>query len=107
MKTSHRPGARRCGAAALAAGALVLAACSSGGGGGGGDKSQGPGEDKTKSSNYSIGTKEDSTGPAPGVPGAKKGAPSPCSSATPSTTWTRGRSITPTSWPTSCSTTAP
>ncbi|GHG57844.1 ABC transporter substrate-binding protein [Streptomyces griseocarneus] len=59
---------------ALAAGAVVLSACSSGGGGGGdGGKSQGPGEDKTTSANYSIGTKADSTGPAPEVPGAKKG----------------------------------
>ncbi|WP_190113363.1 ABC transporter substrate-binding protein [Streptomyces cinnamoneus] len=65
----------RLSAAALAAGALVLSACSSGGGGGGdGDKqSQGPGEDKTTSANYSIGTKADSAGPAPEVSGAKKG----------------------------------
>src|SRR5262245_40679798 len=61
-------------AAALAAGALVLSACSSGGGGGGGgDKSEGPGKDKNTSSNYSSGTKDDSAGPAPEVPGAKKG----------------------------------
>ncbi|MFI1253989.1 ABC transporter substrate-binding protein [Streptomyces netropsis] len=60
-------------ATALAAGALVLSACSSGGGGSGGDKDSGPGDDKTTASNYSIGTKADSTGPAPEVPGAKKG----------------------------------
>ncbi|MBO0654865.1 ABC transporter substrate-binding protein [Streptomyces triculaminicus] len=61
-------------AVALTAGALVLSACSGGGGGGGGGgKSQGPGEDKTTSANYSIGTKADSAGPAPEVPGAKKG----------------------------------
>ncbi|MEV4437997.1 ABC transporter substrate-binding protein [Streptomyces sp. NPDC049577] len=64
----------RLSAVALAAGALVLSACSSGGGGGGGGAtSQGPGEDKNKSSNYSIGGKDDSTGPAPEVAGAKKG----------------------------------
>ncbi|MCA6094081.1 ABC transporter substrate-binding protein [Streptomyces sp. SCA3-4] len=64
----------RLSAVALAAGALVLSACSSGGGGGDGDKqSQGPGEDKTTSANYSIGTKADSAGPAPEVSGAKKG----------------------------------
>ncbi|MEX2983431.1 ABC transporter substrate-binding protein [Streptomyces sp. C36] len=61
-------------AVALTAGALALSACSGGGGGGGGGgKSQGPGEDKTTSANYSIGTKADSAGPAPEVPGAKKG----------------------------------
>ncbi|MFE0041734.1 ABC transporter substrate-binding protein [Streptomyces albireticuli] len=69
---------RRSAAVALAcwgaAGALVLTACSGGGGGGGGGgKSEGPGEDKTKASNYSLGTKEDSAGPAPEVRGAKKG----------------------------------
>ncbi|MBB4886006.1 ABC transporter substrate-binding protein [Streptomyces netropsis] len=63
----------RLAATALAAGALVLSACSSGGGGSGGDKDSGPGDDKTTASNYSIGTKADSTGPAPEVPGAKKG----------------------------------
>ncbi|MFF4156599.1 ABC transporter substrate-binding protein [Streptomyces sp. NPDC001678] len=64
----------RLSAVAVAAGAVVLSACSSGGGGGGdGDKSQGPGEDKTRSANYSIGTKADSTGPAPEVQGARKG----------------------------------
>ncbi|GGR17294.1 ABC transporter [Streptomyces netropsis] len=51
----------------------MLSACSSGGGGSGGDKDSGPGDDKTTASNYSIGTKADSTGPAPEVPGAKKG----------------------------------
>ncbi|MFI1178491.1 ABC transporter substrate-binding protein [Streptomyces sp. NPDC020799] len=72
--TRHRRSrSRLCAAAALAAGALALSACSSGGGGGDGGKDQGPGADKNKSSNYSIGTKEDSAGPAPGVPGAKKG----------------------------------
>ncbi|MEU1373412.1 ABC transporter substrate-binding protein [Streptomyces triculaminicus] len=61
-------------AVALTAGALALSACSGGGGGGGGGgRSQGPGEDKTTSANYSIGTKADSAGPAPEVPGAKKG----------------------------------
>ncbi|SPE57922.1 putative D,D-dipeptide-binding periplasmic protein DdpA precursor [Streptomyces netropsis] len=60
-------------ATALAAGALVLAACSDGGGGSGKDKDSGPGDDKTTASNYSIGTKADSAGPAPEVPGAKKG----------------------------------
>ncbi|MET9415095.1 ABC transporter substrate-binding protein [Streptomyces klenkii] len=72
---SRRSGLRLASsAAALAAGALVLSACSSGGGGGGGgDKSEGPGSDKNTSANYSIGTKEDSAGPAPDVPGAKKG----------------------------------
>ncbi|MBZ4324179.1 ABC transporter substrate-binding protein, partial [Streptomyces sp. SCA2-4] len=53
---------------ALAAGALVVSACSSGGGGGGGGgdgKSDGPGEDKTVSSNYSIGGAVDAAGPAP------------------------------------------
>ncbi|QSY52368.1 ABC transporter substrate-binding protein [Streptomyces griseocarneus] len=55
-------------------GGSALSACSGGGGGGGGGgKSQGPGEDKTTSANYSIGTKADSAGPAPEVPGAKKG----------------------------------
>ncbi|MEU5048303.1 ABC transporter substrate-binding protein [Streptomyces sp. NPDC021096] len=70
------PGRRaRLWAVALAAGALTLSACSSGGGGGGdgGKESQGPGEDKTTSAHYSIGTKADSTGPAPEVAGAKKG----------------------------------
>ncbi|MFD7237534.1 ABC transporter substrate-binding protein [Streptomyces syringium] len=60
-------------ATALAAGALVLSACSDGGGGSGGDKDSGPGDDKTTASNYSIGTKADSAGPAPEIPGAKKG----------------------------------
>ncbi|MFI0737065.1 ABC transporter substrate-binding protein [Streptomyces sp. NPDC021100] len=62
-------------AVALAAGALVVSACSSGGGGGGGGdaKSEGPGEDKTVSANYSIGTAADAAGPAPEVAGAKKG----------------------------------
>ncbi|GHF60293.1 ABC transporter [Streptomyces mashuensis] len=60
-------------ASALAATALVLSACSSGGGGGGGGKEEGVGEDKTGAANYSVGTKDDSTGPAPEVPGAKKG----------------------------------
>ncbi|MEU4208778.1 ABC transporter substrate-binding protein [Streptomyces sp. NPDC026206] len=76
MTPTMFPGRRaRLSAVALAAGALMLSACSSGGGGGGGgDKeSQGPGEDKTGSANYSIGTKADSAGPAPEVPGAKKG----------------------------------
>ncbi|RLU99407.1 ABC transporter [Streptomyces griseocarneus] len=75
-RTRPRSGARlRAAAVALAAGALVLSACSSGGGGGGngGGKDEGPGADKNKASNYSIGTKADSTGPAPEVPGAKKG----------------------------------
>ncbi|WP_116213705.1 ABC transporter substrate-binding protein [Streptomyces olivoreticuli] len=69
----RRSGARLSTAVALAAGALVLSACSSGGGGGGGGKDEGPGTDKNKSSNYSVGTKADSAGPAPDVPGAKKG----------------------------------
>ncbi|EME96771.1 ABC transporter substrate-binding protein [Streptomyces mobaraensis NBRC 13819 = DSM 40847] len=63
-------------AVALAAGALVVSACSSGGGGGGGGgdgKSEGPGEDKTVSANYSIGSAADAAGPAPELPGAKKG----------------------------------
>ncbi|MFC5718858.1 ABC transporter substrate-binding protein [Streptomyces gamaensis] len=60
------------GAAALAAGALALSACSSGGGGGPA-QSEGPGQDKNVSSNYSLGSASDSTGPAPAVPGAKKG----------------------------------
>ncbi|MFI9719065.1 ABC transporter substrate-binding protein [Streptomyces sp. NPDC052396] len=74
MRTSvNRRGARYT-AVAIAAGALVLSACSSGGGGGGGDKkSAGPGEDKNVSSNFSLGTKDDSTGPAPQPAGAKKG----------------------------------
>ncbi|MEU7132163.1 ABC transporter substrate-binding protein [Streptomyces sp. NPDC046261] len=70
------PGRRaRLWAVALTAGALALSACSSGGGGGGdgGKESQGPGEDKTRSANYSIGTEADSAGPAPEVEGAKKG----------------------------------
>ncbi|MEU3754408.1 ABC transporter substrate-binding protein [Streptomyces olivoreticuli] len=69
----RRSRTRLCTAAALAAGALVLSACSSGGGGGDGAKDQGPGSDKNKSSNFSIGSEADSAGPAPDVPGAKKG----------------------------------
>ncbi|MEU3874466.1 MULTISPECIES: ABC transporter substrate-binding protein [Streptomyces] len=76
MRPCHRPAPPRARLAAfLATGALVLTACSSGGGGGGGQggESQQAGEDKTVSGNYSIGTRADSTGPAPEVPGAKKG----------------------------------
>ncbi|KNB51768.1 ABC transporter substrate-binding protein [Streptomyces caatingaensis] len=71
---SARPSRRRGrhAAAALAAGALVLTACSSGGGGGG-TRGEGPGSDKNVSSNYTIGTAADSKGPAPEVPGARKG----------------------------------
>ncbi|MFE7120816.1 ABC transporter substrate-binding protein [Streptomyces sp. NPDC057654] len=72
MTSSPRRRARLA-AAALATGALVLTACSSGGGGGGGEKEQGPSADKNKSSNFTIGTEADSKGPAPEVPGAKKG----------------------------------
>ncbi|MGX1881060.1 ABC transporter substrate-binding protein [Streptomyces sp. NPDC055287] len=65
----------RLGAVGLAVGALVLSACSSGGGGGGGGNGDGPpkGRDKNRAENYSLGTKADSTGPAPEVAGAKKG----------------------------------
>ncbi|MEW2394669.1 ABC transporter substrate-binding protein [Streptomyces sp. NPDC046862] len=56
-----------------AGGSMVLTACSSGGGGGG---TTGKGSGSTGSTKYSavtIGTKDDSTGPAPEVTGAKKG----------------------------------
>jgi len=55
-----------------AGGSMVLSACSSGGGGGGGT-SGGGAVTAGKYSSVSIGTKEDSTGPAPEIPGAKKG----------------------------------
>lgn len=54
-----------------AAGSTLLSACSSGDAGGGSGSGSGGGA-KTYSK-VTIGTKEDSTGPAPEVPGAKKG----------------------------------
>ncbi|MET9510321.1 ABC transporter substrate-binding protein [Streptomyces flavidovirens] len=65
----------RLGAVGLAVGALLLSACSSGGGGGeGGNGNEPPkGPDKNRADNYSLGTRADSTGPAPEVPGSKKG----------------------------------
>ncbi|MFD9115558.1 ABC transporter substrate-binding protein [Streptomyces bottropensis] len=57
---------------ATAGGALVLSACSSGGGGGtaGGGAASGSGATYAK---VTVGTAADSTGPAPKVPGARRG----------------------------------
>ncbi|GHH81377.1 ABC transporter [Streptomyces sulfonofaciens] len=52
---------------------MVLSACSSGNAGGGGDGTPAPGATSYTGSNVKIGTKEDSTGPAPEISGAKKG----------------------------------
>ncbi|MFI6727863.1 ABC transporter substrate-binding protein [Streptomyces atratus] len=57
-----------------AGGSLVLSACSSGDAGGGGGKgTPQAGATEYTGATVKIGTKEDSTGPAPEVPGAKKG----------------------------------
>ncbi|MFB6992478.1 ABC transporter substrate-binding protein [Streptomyces sp. NPDC056178] len=57
-----------------AGGSLVLSACSSGNAGGGGGKdTPHAGATEYTGATVKIGTKEDSTGPAPEVPGAKKG----------------------------------
>ncbi len=60
--------------AMAAAGALALSACGSSGGSGGtkGGHAQATGATSTVQ-NFGLGTKADSTGPAPAVPGAKKG----------------------------------
>ncbi|MBX6386477.1 MAG: ABC transporter substrate-binding protein [Microbispora sp.] len=62
--------------AVLAVGALALAGCAKGGGGGApqgaAQTSQQPAENKAVSA-ISVGTAQDSAGPAPEVPGAKKG----------------------------------
>ncbi|MFG2649102.1 ABC transporter substrate-binding protein [Streptomyces sp. NPDC048436] len=55
-----------------AGGSLVLSACSSGDSGGGKGGSHG-GTTEYTNATVKIGTKEDSTGPAPEVPGGKKG----------------------------------
>ncbi|WP_306332998.1 ABC transporter substrate-binding protein [Streptomyces sp. KL118A] len=55
-----------------AGGSLVLSACSSGDSGGGDGGSHGGATEYTNAS-VKVGTEKDSTGPAPGVPGAKKG----------------------------------
>ncbi|MFF7353143.1 MULTISPECIES: ABC transporter substrate-binding protein [Streptomyces] len=54
-----------------AAGSTLLSACSSGGGGGNGTPSAGA--TSYTGAKVTIGTKADSTGPAPEIPGAKKG----------------------------------
>ncbi|WP_432094148.1 ABC transporter substrate-binding protein [Streptomyces sp. bgisy100] len=59
--------------AALAAGVLVLSGCSGGDGRKDEDRGAPQGKDKNRAENYSVGTRADSTGPAAGVPGAKKG----------------------------------
>ncbi|MFE9248010.1 ABC transporter substrate-binding protein [Streptomyces sp. NPDC007088] len=58
-----------------AGGAMVLSACGSddSGSGGGGSKSKGPSVSGSKASTVAVGTKADSTGPAPEIAGAKKG----------------------------------
>ncbi len=56
-----------------AGGSMVLSACSSGGGGGGGTSGGGGAAGTDKFASVSIGTAKDSTGPAPEIPGAKKG----------------------------------
>lgn len=61
----------RISALSVAAGALVLSACSSGGGGDSKDKQSR--EPELKQQTISIGTAQDSTGPAPDLPGAKPG----------------------------------
>jgi peptide/nickel transport system substrate-binding protein len=60
--------------AMAAAGALALSACGSSGGSSGskGGHAQATGATSTVQ-NFGLGTKADSTGPAPAVPGAKKG----------------------------------
>ncbi|OLZ67223.1 ABC transporter [Streptomyces sp. IMTB 2501] len=55
-----------------AAGSTLLSACSSGGGGGGGNNPT-DGATSYTAAKVTIGTKADSTGPAPEIPGAKKG----------------------------------
>lgn len=55
-----------------AAGTTVLSACSSGNGGGGGSSPSGGATEYT-GAKVTIGTKADSTGPAPEISGAKKG----------------------------------
>jgi peptide/nickel transport system substrate-binding protein len=58
------------GSVAAAGGSLVLSACSSGGGGG---VAQGGSAASATYSKVTVGTAKDSTGPAPEVPGARKG----------------------------------
>ncbi|WP_330337990.1 ABC transporter substrate-binding protein [Streptomyces sp. NBC_00557] len=55
-----------------AGGSMVLSACSSGGGGGNSGTGSHAGATKY-TGHVTVGTKEDSTGPAPEIPGAKKG----------------------------------
>ncbi|MFF1422592.1 ABC transporter substrate-binding protein [Streptomyces sp. NPDC058220] len=56
-----------------AGGSMALSACSSGGSGGGGSKGGGHGGADTYTGSVTVGTKEDSTGPAPAVEGSRKG----------------------------------